>query len=207
MAAVSRRSVMTLYSSPESVHSHRVRFVLAEKGIAAEIIDAGDADAIQDLADINPYGEAPTLVDRDLVLYDARVICEYLDERFPHPPLMPVDPVSRAKARLVISRIDRDWYRLLEQLENGSGKAAGAARKALGESLAAGDEVFGAGTPFFLSDELSMMDIALGPLLWRLEHHGVELPESAGAVRDYAERLFDREGFQASLTDVERAMR
>lgn len=207
MAAVSRRSVMTLYSAPESVYSHRVRLVLAEKGIAAEIVEADVGGAAQDLADLNPYGEAPTLVDRDLVIYDTKVICEYLDERFPHPPLMPVDPVSRAKARLVVSRIERDWYELLEEVAASTGRSASAARKQLGESLTASDEVFGSGTPFFLSDELSMMDCALGPLLWRLPHYGVELPDSAAHVHEYAERLFAREGFQKSLSDVERAMR
>jgi len=207
MAAVSRRSVMTLYSAPESVYSHRVRLVLAEKGITAEIVEADVDGAAQDLADLNPYGEAPTLVDRDLVIYDSKVICEYLDERFPHPPLMPVDPVSRAKARLVVSRIERDWYALLEQVAASTGKSAAASRKQLTESLTASDEVFGSGTPFFLSEELSMMDCALGPLLWRLPHYGVELPDSAEHVHEYAERLFAREGFQKSLSDVERAMR
>jgi RNA polymerase-associated protein len=207
MVSVSRRSVMTLYSGPESTNSHRVRLVLAEKGINAEIIDAAEGNAPQDLADLNPYGEAPTLIDRDLVLYDTKVICEYLDERFPHPPLMPVDPVSRAKARLVISRIERDWYELLHVLETGSGKAATGARKQLAESLTSSSEVFGSGMPFFLSEELTMMDVSLAPLLWRLPHLGVSLPDEASAVHEYAERLFARPGFQESLTGVERAMR
>lgn len=207
MVSVSRRSVMTLYSSPESVFSHRVRLVLAEKGITVDIIDAIEVGAAQDLADLNPYGEAPTLIDRDLVLYDTKVICEYLDERFPHPPLMPVDPVSRAKARLVISRIERDWYELLSVLEQGGVKASGTARKELGESLTSSNEVFASGTPFFLSEELTMMDMAIAPLLWRLPHLGVMLPAEAGAVQDYADRLFAREGFQNSLSSVERAMR
>ncbi len=207
MAAVSRRSVMTLYSRPESAYSHRVRLVLAEKGITVEIIDAAEGNAPQDLADLNPYGEAPTLIDRDLVLYDTKVICEYLDERFPHPPLMPVDPVSRAKARLVVSRIERDWLTLLDVLETGGGKAATAARKQLCEGLTASSEVFAAGMSFFLSEDLTMMDVALAPLLWRLPHLGVALPDEAAAVQDYAERLFARDGFQGSLTSVERAMR
>ncbi len=208
MASVNRRSVMTLYSSPACVHSHRVRLVLAEKGIAVEIVDVEPGGRVpEDLADLNPYGEAPTLVDRDLALYDTRVISEYLDERFPHPPLMPVDPVSRAKARLVISRIERDWVNILDTLDRVSGDEAAQRRKALSESLAASDEVFGSGTPFFLSEELSMMDCVLGPMLWRLHHYGVELPDSAASVHAYAERLFEREAFQKSLSDVERAMR
>lgn len=196
---------MELYSRPDGVYSHRVRLVLAEKGVAASIIDA--SEAAQDLADLNPYGEAPTLVDRDLVLYDSRVIADYLDERFPHPPLMPVDPIARAKARLVLSRIERDWCRVLDRLEAATASdEAEAARRELAESLAASDEVFGANT-FFLSDELSMMDCLLAPLLWRLPHYGVELPAQTGHVRGYAERLFARAEFEASLSDVERAMR
>lgn len=206
MAAASRRSVMTLYSHPESIHSHRVRLVLAEKGVNAEILEADSGRAVQDLADLNPYGETPTLVDRDLVLYDSKVIAEYLDERFPHPPLMPVDPVTRAKARLVVSRIERDWYGLLTSLDVPSGGGE-QARKRLSESLTASDELFASARPFFLGDELTMMDCALGPLLWRLPHYGVELPASAAHVHDYAERFFARVPFQKSLSDVERAMR
>jgi RNA polymerase-associated protein len=196
---------MRLYSRPDGVYSHRARLVLAEKGVAAGIVDA--TEAVRDLADLNPYGEAPTLVDRDLVLYDSRVIADYLDERFPHPPLMPVDPVDRAKARLVLSRIERDWYRLLDQLDEGAARDGETVRRHLGESLAASDEVFGSGTRFFLSDELTMMDCLLAPMLWRLPHYGVELPESARNVHAYAQRFFERPAFQNSLSDVERAMR
>jgi RNA polymerase-associated protein len=161
-----------------------------------------------DLAADNPLGKSPCLVTDDgAVLYDSRVICEYLDERFPHPPLMPVDSVSRAKARLVVSRIERDWYELLDRLEVGGARDTADARKHLSESLASSDEVFGSGMPFFLSEELTVMDCALGPLLWRLPHYGVELPPSAGHVHEYADRLFAREGFRKSLSDVERAMR
>jgi RNA polymerase-associated protein len=195
---------MRLYSRPDGVYSHRVRLVLAEKGVSAEIIDATECG--QELADINPYAEAPTLVDRDLVLYDSRVVADYLDERFPHPPLMPVDPVDRAKSRLVLSRIERDWYRLLDRLDGASSEDRDRARREFGESLAASDEVFGAAT-FFLSDELTMMDCLLGPLLWRLPHYGVELPEQATQVRAYAQRIFDRAPFEHSLSDVERAIR
>lgn len=208
MVAVSRRSVMSLFSGPVCPYSHRVRFVLAEKGIAAEIIDVeSEAERPEDLVHLNPYGEFPTLVDRDLALYDTKIICEYLDERFPHPPLMPVDPVSRAKARLVIYRIERDWYRLLDRLDGTNSAGVAAARKELGQSLLASDEVFAAGTPYFLSDELTMMDCTLAPLLWRLPHYGVELPNAAQSVHEYAERLFALESFQKSLSDVERAMR
>lgn len=208
MAAVSRRSIMTLYSGPTNCDSHRVRFVLAEKGIAADVVSVDlEEERPGDLIDLNPYGEVPTLVDRDLILYDSKVISEYLDERFPHPPLMPVDPVSRAKARLVIYRIERDWCRLLMQLEAASGKIVGALRQELWESLVSSNEVFASGTAFFLSDELTMMDCALGPLMWRLPHYGVEIPASSEGIHDYQERLFALESFQKSLSEAERAMR
>lgn len=208
MAAVSRRSVMTLYSGPTNCDSHRVRFVLAEKGIAADIISVSpEEEHPEDLIDLNPYGEVPTLVDRDLILYDAKVISEYLDERFPHPPLMPVDPVSRAKARLVVYRIERDWCRLLAHLDAMDGKADAALRQELWQSLVSSNEVFASGTPFFLNDELTMMDCALGPLLWRLPHYGVDIPTSAEGIQDYQERLFALESFQKSLSEAERAMR
>ena len=185
-----------------------MRLVLAEKGIGVEVVEvAPGGPQPEDLADLNPYAETPTLVDRDLALYDPRVICEYLDERFPHPPLMPIDPVSRAKAKLVISRIDRDWYRLLGQLEQGERRGKPAIRRQLAETLAASADVFDTGMVYFLSDEITMMDCVLAPLLWRLQNYGVELPAEAAAIDAYAGRLFAREPFQASLTRTERAMR
>jgi len=205
---LSQRSTIGLYSDPASADSHRVRLVLAEKGIAVEVVEiAPDGPQPEDLADLNPYAETPTLVDRDLALYDPRVICEYLDERFPHPPLMPIDPVSRAKAKLVISRVERDWYRLLSHLEKTENRGKPAVRRELAEGLAASADVFAAGTPFFLSDEITMMDCTLAPLLWRLTHYGVELPPEAETIQEYAARLFEREPFQASLTATEQAMR
>ncbi|MCC5810251.1 MAG: glutathione S-transferase N-terminal domain-containing protein [Ectothiorhodospiraceae bacterium] len=205
MAAVNKRSVMTLFSSATCVYSHRVRFVLAEKGIAADIHTVDMDQQPEDLVDLNPYGTLPTLVDRDLSLYDTRIIVEYLDERFPHPPLMPVDPVSRAKARLALFRIEQDWYGLLRELD-ASGKAADKARKALAESLIASDELFQL-KEYFLSEEFSIMDCALGPLLWRLPRYGIELGDDASGVAEYARRLFQRESFQQSLSDAERTMR
>lgn len=206
MAAVSKRSIMTLFSGPTCPSSHRVRFVLAEKGIAVEIQSVEGEDRPEDLIDLNPYGTVPTLVDRDLALYDTKIICEYLDERFPHPPLMPVDPVSRAKARLVLYRIEQDWYGLLAQLMGEAEGDRDQAAKQLREGLVAADELFAA-QPFFLSDELTVMDCAVAPLLWRLPYYGVELPAQAGAVLDYADRIFGRESFQKSLSEKERAMR
>ncbi|RMG28651.1 MAG: stringent starvation protein A [Gammaproteobacteria bacterium] len=201
-----RRSVMTLFSDATDPYSHQVRIVVAEKGINVEIVNVDPENPPEDLIELNPYQSVPTLVDRELVLYDARVIMEYLDERFPHPPLMPVDPVSRARARLAMFRIDKDWYGLLHEIEHKGEKAAARARKALRDSIAASDEVFGA-MPYFLSEEFSLVDACVAPLLWRLKHYRIELPKQATAVRAYAKRIFNRESFQASLTEAEREMR
>ncbi|MDQ2696366.1 MAG: glutathione S-transferase N-terminal domain-containing protein [Pseudomonadota bacterium] len=201
-----RRSVMTLYSSPASCISHRTRIVLAEKGIRAEVCQVDPAHPPEDLLDLNPYHSLPTLVDRDLVLYDSRVIMEYLDERFPHPPLLPVDPVNRARHRLYLSRIESDWYSLLEPLEQGDAAARDQARSALRDSLSASAAVFGA-KPYFLSDDFSLVDCSIAPLLWRLPRYGIALPAPARSILRYAERLFRRPGFRQSLSDVERDMR
>ncbi|MCP1673871.1 RNA polymerase-associated protein [Natronocella acetinitrilica] len=206
MVAVSKRSVMTLYSGATCPYSHRIRLVLAEKGITADIHHVPVDQVPEELAELNPYGSLPTLVDRDLALYDTRIIVEYLDERFPHPPLMPVDPVSRAKARLALHRIEQDWYTLLADLESGTRAAADRARKQLRESLIASDELFTV-ADFFLSEELSVMDCALVPLLWRLPRHGIDLGDDSPALVAYVERMFAREGFQLSLSDAERTMR
>lgn len=200
-----RRSVMTLFSAPVCPFSHRTRMVLAEKGITVDIVQIDPVSKPEDLIDLNPYNTVPTLVDRDLVLYDSRLIMEYLDERFPHPPLMPVDPVSRARSRLALYRIERDWYGLVGDLEARNDKRAAKARKMLRDSIAASADVFGA-RPFFLSDEFSLVDCCIAPLLWRLPAYGVELPAQAKAVAQYAERIFERDSFQASLTDAEREL-
>lgn len=201
-----RRSVMSLFSSASCPQSHRVRVVLAEKGITVEIVEVDNNHKPEDLLDLNPYNSVPTLVDRELVLYDPRAIMEYLDERFPHPPLMPVDPVSRARTRLALYRIEQDWYDLTQALESRGEKTASKARKQLRDSLTASAEVFAA-KPFFLSDEFSLVDASVLPILWRLEHYGIELPRQAKPVTDYANRLFERESFHASLSEAEREMR
>ena len=200
-----RRSVMTLFSSATDPESHRVRLVFAEKGITVEVVDVDAGNKPEDLIDLNPYNSVPTLVDRELVLYDPRTIMEYLDERFPHPPLMPVDPVSRARARLALYRIEKDWYQQLPALESRSEKVYTKARKVLRDSLTSSAEVFGA-RPFFLSDEFSLVDATIIPFLWRLKHYRIELPRQAKPVMQYAARMFARESFKASLTDAEREM-
>ena len=195
---------MALYSSSKCMNCHRVRFVLAEKGINVEIVDVdSDQSAAADLAELNPYNETPTLVDRDLVLYDATVINDYLDERYPHPPLMPVDPVSRAQLRLVHHRILRDWYPLALSVDKSYGKRAEKPRKQLKESLIASNELF-KGSDFVFSDELTLVDCTMAPLLWRLGHFGVKLGKPGAAIEAYAQRLFTRMSFKASLTQAER---
>ena len=157
--------------------------------------------------DLNPYHSVPTLVDRDLVLYDSRVIIEYLDERFPHPPLMPVDPVTRAQFRLALFRIETDWYRLAEEIEEaGEKKQATRSRKMLKESILASAEVFAA-KEFFLSDEFSLVDASIAPVLWRLPSYNIDLSTKSGAIEAYMDRIFARPSFQHSLTELEQEMR
>jgi RNA polymerase-associated protein len=195
---------MALYSAETSLDCHRVRFVLAEKGINVDIVNVSiDESAAADLAELNPYNQAPTLVDRDLVLYDAGVINEYLYERYPHPPLMPVDPVSRAQLRLVHYRVQRDWYSLAKEIEASSGKKAEQTCKQLKESIIAANELFKV-SDFILSDELSLVDCTLGPLMWRLPHYGVKLGKPGASVEAYAHRIFSKASFKASLTQAER---
>ena len=198
---------MALYSSETSLDCHRVRFVLAEKGINVDIVNVStDESAAADLAELNPYNETPTLVDRDLVLYDAGVINDYLDERYPHPPLMPVDPVSRAQLRLVHHRVQKDWYSLAAAIESASTKAAAdKAAKQLKEGIIAANELFRM-SDYVLSDELSLVDCTLGPLLWRLPHYGVKLGKPGASVEAYAHRIFSRASFKSSLTQAERDM-
>jgi RNA polymerase-associated protein len=197
---------MLLYSVPICPHSHRVRIVLVEKDISVEIVDVDPDDKPEDLIHINPYNSVPTLVDRDLVLYDSRVIVEYLDERFPHPPLMPVDPVSRARSRLALFRIEHDWYSLLQSIQSSDARRADKARVALRDSLVASAEVFAA-KPFFLSDEFTLVDASIAPILWRLQHYGIDLPREAAAVEAYGETIFERDAFRRSLTELEMEMR
>jgi len=198
-----KRSVMTLYSGIFDPYSHRVRLVLAEKGVNADLIEINSQQAPEELLQLNPYGTVPTLIDRDLVLYEANIITEYLDERFPHPPLLPVYPVARAKSRQMIYRIERDWYPLLERLENNANeREAKVARKQLLDSLVSLAPLF-AGKPYFLSDEFTLVDCCILPFLWRLFKNNVELPVAAKPIQDYADRLFKRPTFRVSLSETE----
>lgn len=202
-----RRSIMSLFSRPTCIYSHRTRLVLAEKSINIDIVNVEGDDLPEDLLDLNPYHTVPTLVDRDLVLYDSRVIVEYLDERFPHPPLMPVDPVTRAQFRLALFRIENDWYQLAEQIEEAAEKKqATRARKILKESVLASADVFAA-KEFFLGDEFSLVDATVAPLLWRLSSYNIELGKTGVAIDAYMERIFARPSFRESLTELEQEMR
>ena len=202
----SRRSVMTLFSGASDAYSHRVRIVMAEKDVTADIVFVKLNHAPEDFIDPNPYQTLPTLLDRELMIYTAPIIMEYLDERYPHPPLMPVDPVSRANHRLMLYRVEKDLYSLFDQLLDGSEKAAGKARKELRDQLLVISPIFQR-TRFFLSDEFSLVDCTMAPLLWRLPMLGVDLPRQAQPLLDYAERMFNRPSFKQSLTEIESEMR
>jgi RNA polymerase-associated protein len=201
---------MLFYSDGYSQFSHRVRIVLAEKGVTVEVVDVDIYDKPEDLAVLNPYNSLPTLVDRDLVLYDANIMMEYLDERFPHPPLFPVYPVARAQSRLWIYRIDRDWSHLVEKLqaEDGTPAELDKARKELRESLISVSPIF-AEKPFFMSDEFTIVDCCVLPILWRLPEIGIRLPETKATkpLLDYKARLLERESIQQSFSEQEREMR
>ncbi|AOT09771.1 stringent starvation protein SspA [Pseudoalteromonas luteoviolacea] len=203
--AANKRPVMTLFSGANCMYSHQVRIVLAEKGVSVDIHLAEKDNLPEALHEINPYGTVPTLIDRELGLYQANIIMEYLDERFPHPPLMPVYPVMRGRSRLMMHRIESDWYSLAEKIL--SGNDVENARKELTEALLAVAPIFGE-APYFMSEEFSLVDCFMAPLLWRLPQLGIELSGSgASELKDYMLRLFERESFQASLTDVEREIR
>lgn len=209
-----RRANMTLYSKATDPYSHRVRIVLAEKGVSVDIFDVDKSVKLkEEMLETNPYGTTPTLVDRDLVLYQSEIIMEYLDERFPHPPLMPVYPVARARSRLMLYRINNDWYSAMDKILNGlnNGLSLDAQellepRKILKDGLVSIAPVFSE-MPYFLSEEFSLVDCCMAPLLWRLSLLGIVLPTEAQSVLTYAERLFMRESFTSSLTEAEKAMK
>ncbi|MGL5336773.1 MAG: stringent starvation protein SspA [Enterovibrio sp.] len=205
--AANKRSVMTLYSDASDMYSHQVRIVLAEKGVTYEIELVDPANLPDDLKELNPYGSVPTLVDRELALYNSSIIMEYLDERFPHPPLMPVYPVARANSRLMMHRIERNWYALVDVIFKGNAEQATMARRKLRDEILSLAPVF-AEFPFFMSEEFSLVDCYLAPLLWRLPVMGIELsgPGSKEA-KNYMTRVFERDSFLASLTEAEREMR
>lgn len=199
---------MTLFSDARDHYSHRVRMVLSEKGVTVDIVDVDPNNKLEDLAEINPYNSLPTLLDRDLVLYEANVITEYLDERFPHPPLLPVYPVQRALSRLWITRVEKEWSSRLDILMTGKGRETvlSKARKELRESIISIAPIF-AEKPFFMNDEFTLVDCCVTPILWRLKEVDIVLPErSTRPLQKYMQTMFEREAFRASLTETELEM-
>lgn len=208
MGVVAKRSSMTFYSDPYCHYSHRVRIVLAEKGVTVDVEDVLDRPVPDEVAELNPYGSLPTLVDRDLALYDSKVMMEYLDERFPHPPLLPVYPVARALSRQFMERIERDWSARVDTIIGKSEtKGAEKARTELKQSLISIAPLF-AEKPFFMSDEFTLVDCCIAPILWRLAVLKVELPKNRQTkpLFDYMARLFERRSFIDSLSEQERDM-
>ena len=200
---------MTLFSDPRDHYSHRVRMVLCEKGVAVDVVDVDPTQRPEDLSEINPYGTLPTLLDRELVLYKSTVIMEYLDERFPHPPLLPVYPVARAQCRLLMHRIELDWSKRVDVLLAGRGREAAMdkARKELRESLAAIAPVF-ADRPFFMNEDFTLVDCFVAPILWRLDALDLKLSaRQLKPIQRYMTNMFERDTFQESLTEPEVDMR
>tara|TARA_B100001778_G_scaffold277449_1_gene241099 strand:+ start:576 stop:1187 length:612 start_codon:yes stop_codon:yes gene_type:complete len=197
---------MTLYSDPNCAQSHRVRIVLGEKDLVFKVVNVNPSDNNEDLIALNPNNTTPTFVDRNLVLYESRVIMEYLDERFPHPPLMPVDPVIRAKTRMVLHYIEKDLYGLLGDLKSSGEKKSAAAKLKLKENLMLSLN-FLQGSKFFLSDDFSIIDCSIAPILWRLPEYGIELPKSGNPILKYADRIFERQSFVENLSEQEEEIR
>lgn len=200
------RNALTLFSSRDCVVCHRVRLVLAAKGVTYDLVPVDPANPPEDLVELNPYRSVPTLVDRDLVLYAASVVTEYLDERYPHPPLMPVDPLARARLRLAMLRLEHEWVPHVQAVQHGNKQQIEAGRKRLKELLAASLPLFKA-SKFFLNPEMSLADCALAPIIWRLEALGVPLPKDGKPIDDYGQRIFRHPGFARSLTPEEKTLR
>ena len=206
-SVANRRSMMELYSGNTCIRSHQVRFVLAEKGILTEINNVDGSVVPEDLMALNPYVSLPTLIDRELILYDSRVIVEYLDERYPHPPLMPVSPVERAKLRLGLVTIERDFVEPAVALDLVLGtRVENAHRKKLKSLLTSSADLFGI-KPFFLSDVFTIVDCVIAPILWRLDLFGIELSGNQKSIYSYMERVFSRAAFKESMTEDEEEMR
>ena len=198
--------MMTLYSGTTCPFSQRCRIVLFEKGMDFQIIDVDLQNKPEDLAVMNPYNQVPVLVERDLVLHESNIINEYIDERFPHPQLMPADPVMRARARLFLYRFEQELFAHLGAIVTGNQKAADKARIIIRDNLTQLAPIF-AKQKHMLGDEFSMLDVAIAPLLWRLEYYGIELPKQAAPLLKYAERIFSRPAYIEAMTPSEKAMR
>ena len=199
------RNALTLYTTADDIQCHRARLVLAAKGVSYERVVVDPARPPQDLIDLNPYASTPTLIDRELTLFDTAVVCEYIDERYPHPPLMPIDPQSRARLRVAAVRIEKDWLPEVDTIRAG-GRPADGARKRLREQLLSTVPLFKA-SKFFLNPEMSLADCLVAPVIWRLSWLQVDLGREGKPIIDYGERLFHSQGFARSMTEQEKAMR
>lgn len=200
--------MMVLYSGTTDPFSHRCRFVLFEKGMDFEIKDIDLFNIPDEIKAMTPYGTVPVLNERDLILYEANVIDEYIDERFPHPQLMPPDPITRARTRMFLYGFEKELYTPVRVLENHAAdeKDKAAARAAISAQL---QQFSGhlAKNKYFLGEDFSMIDICIAPLLWRLDYYKIELPKTAKAIQVYAERVFSRPAFMESMTSSEKVMR
>lgn len=208
MNVVAKRSSITLFSDASDHYSHRVRMVLAEKGVSVDVVDVDPANKPEDLIELNPYNTLPTLFDRDLVLYQSTIIMEYLDERFPHPPLLPVYPVARAQSRLLIHRIEQDWSPKVDILMDSKSKEAAVtkARKELRDDLLAIAPIYDE-KPYFMSEEFTLVDCCVAPILWRLVPMDIKLPEKqTRGMLKYMQSIFERDSFRSSLTESELEM-
>lgn len=198
--------MMVLYSGTTCPFSQRCRFVLFEKGMDFEIRDVDLFNKPEDINVMNPYGQVPVLVERDLILYESNIINEYIDERFPHPQLMPADPVQRARARLLLLNFEREVFVHVDTLERQEAKKVEKARATVRDRLSQLAPVV-AKSKYMMGEEFSMIDVTLAPLLWRLDHYGIDLPKTAASVLKYAERIFARPAFFEALTPSEKVMR
>ena len=201
--------MMVLYSGTTCPFSHRCRFVLFEKGMDFEIRDVDLFSKPEDISVMNPYGQVPILVERDLILYESNIINEYIDERFPHPQLMPADPTMRARTRLFLYNFEKELFvhvAALEDRRNADAKAQELARQQIRNHLSQLAPIL-LKNKYMLGEEFSMLDVAIAPLLWRLDHYGIELPKSAAPVQKYAERVFSRPAYIEALTPSEKVMR
>ena len=195
---------MILYSHPDCIYSHRVRLVLCEKAVSSQVKIINPNDPSEDFLQVSPSGDLPVIMDRDLVLNHSGIIMEYLDERFPHPPLLPVYPIAKAKSRLMIYRIEQDWYELINHLENNLDDQD--SKRKIINSLLKLEPIFSE-MDYFISSEFSLVDCSIAPVLWRLPRYGIEIPKEAKSIHAYCQRVFTRNSFQASLTDQECSIR
>lgn len=201
-----RKAAITLYSDPMGVDSHRVRILMEEKDIVATMVNVESKNPPEELLQINPYGSVPTLIDRDLMVHDGSIIMEYLDERYPHPPMMPIDAVSRARVRLFMRQVVSEWYPLVKQIRYEDDAALRLeCQKTLRDRIVQLKPAF-AHQPYFMNDDYSLLDMTIAPVLWRLPYLEIELPKHAKPIRDYMDKVFARPAFQRSLTEQEEVM-